>query len=879
MGLRVKHWAIIALGPLFAMVCGATAFMPPHAQAQALTRLPPSTARTATPFILTNTPTAQTAPPTQAIPATPTPAPSQTRPPTSTPSATPPAASTKTPTLTTTLTQTPFSTPTPVKTETATSTPTLTATIPPTKTSAATETPTRTATLTQTPTDSPIIFIGPPPLPLISKTAAPTFFQPQAAPLEVIINEVAWGGAAASTADEWIELHNPGALPVSLIGWTLTSSDGAPSLTLTGTIPAGGYFLLERTDDTTVSDIPADQIYVGGLANGGETLTLRDELDNIIDTANGNGGAWPAGSGGPNFFSMERVSATADTDANWQDNNGIVRNGLDANGLPLNGTPKQANSGAPPTATPTLTPIPSTPYQIIINEVAWAGTLASGNDEWIELHNPTTASVDLSNWQLSDGGDISIILPVGFVVEPGGYRLLERTSDATVSDITADLIYTGGLNNAGETLTLYDAVGNVVDRANTAGGAWPAGDDAARASMERENIAPEGWRTHSGAQNGLDANGNFIRGTPRNLNSINLPTPTPFPYSTSILLNEFLPAPSVDGSEFIELINMGGAAVDISGWLLDDADGGSAPQTLPSGTTLGPGEIRAFNFNGLNNTGDTARLLWPDGRVADSYTYDDSDENISVARVPDGGGWTECGTPTPGAPNTVGACGGSGASRAPVVPIGEFRQYPAGAWATLTGRVTLPAPLFGRRIIYIQDETGGIALYLGRGDWPVLQLGQRVTVLGYSRLRSTGRLELYVRNMFLVGVSEPDGIMVAPRTITKTDETVAGQLVNMVGRVVRLESTAFWIDAGEGAVRVFFSSTTGVRRPKVRRGEIWSVIGIVTEQTATRTRAAGWQIQPRFLSDVQPLTGPLAPETTATLEPTPTEEPTATPEP
>jgi len=217
----------------------------------------------------------------------------------------------------------------------------------------------------------------------------------------------------------------------------------------------------------------------------------------------------------------------------------------------------------------------------------------------------------------------------------------------------------------------------------------------------------------------------------------------------------------VDGSEFIELINMGGAAVDISGWLLDDADGGSAPQTLPSGTTLGPGEIRAFNFNGLNNTGDTARLLWPDGRVADSYTYDDSDENISVARVPDGGGWTECGTPTPGAPNTVGACGGSGASRAPVVPIGEFRQYPAGAWATLTGRVTLPAPLFGRRIIYIQDETGGIALYLGRGDWPVLQLGQRVTVLGYSRLRSTGRLELYVRNMFLVGVSEPDGIMVA----------------------------------------------------------------------------------------------------------------------
>jgi hypothetical protein len=709
---------------------------------------------------------------------------------------------------------------------------------------------------------------------------AQLFAKPQAAPLSILINEVAWGGTVASANDEWIELYNPGTLPVSLVGWTLQATDGTPSIALTGTVPAGGYFLLERTDDSTVSDILADLIYTGGLANTGEALTLRDELNNVIDTANGNGGAWPAGSGTPNFFSMERVSATVDTDLNWQSNNGVTRNGLDANNAPLSATPKQANSGAPPTATPTSTVPPSVPHQILINEVAWAGTLASSTDEWIELHNPTTASVDLSNWLLSDGGDIGIVLPMGFVIEPGGYRLLERTSEATVSDIPADVLYTGGLSNTGETLTLYDAVGVVVDTANAAGGAWPAGDDAAYASMERETITPESWRTHSGAQNGVDANGNFIRGTPRNLNSAYLPTPTPFPYPATILLNEFLPAPSTGGSEFIELINVGGAAVDISGWLLDDADGGSAPQTLPGGTVLQAGEIRAFNFDGLNNTGDSVRLLWPDGRVADSFTYDEADENISFARVPDGGGWTECGAPTPGTPNATGACGGgSNSDRAPVVPIGTFRQYPAGAWATLTGRVTLPAPLFGKRIIYIQDETGGIALYLGRGDWPQLQVGQRVTVLGYSRLRSSGRLELYVRNMFLVGISEPDGLTVAPRPITTANETVAGQLVQMQGRVVRLESTAFWIDSGDGAVRVFFASTTGVRRPKVRRGEIWVITGIVTEQTATKTRAAGWQIQPRFIDDAVPLIGPLAIETTATLEPTPIEEPTATPGP
>ncbi|MBK8617018.1 MAG: hypothetical protein IPN96_07865 [Anaerolineales bacterium] len=47
---------------------------------------------------------------------------------------------------------------------------------------------------------------------------------------------------------------------------------------------------LKADDDTTISDIPADQIYSGSLNNSGETLTLRDNSTNIIDTANNNSG-------------------------------------------------------------------------------------------------------------------------------------------------------------------------------------------------------------------------------------------------------------------------------------------------------------------------------------------------------------------------------------------------------------------------------------------------------------------------------------------------------------------------------------------------------------------------------------------------------------
>jgi hypothetical protein len=118
--------------------------------------------------------------------------------------------------------------------------------------------------------------------------------------LDVVINEVAWMGTAASGTDEWIELYNATGQDVDLTGWTLASSDGSPAIDLEGTIPAHGHYLLERTDDGTISDVPADQVYTGDLLLGGETLTLTDGGGAVVDTANAeNGGAWPAGSNNP----------------------------------------------------------------------------------------------------------------------------------------------------------------------------------------------------------------------------------------------------------------------------------------------------------------------------------------------------------------------------------------------------------------------------------------------------------------------------------------------------------------------------------------------------------------------------------------------------
>ncbi len=303
----------------------------------------------------------------------------------------------------------------------------------------------------------------------------------------VLINEVAWAGTEASTSDEWIELWNPGAQPIDLTGWRL-SDGGDLNVVLTGEVPGFGFYLLERTDDQSVSDIPADRVYTGSLSNSGEGLELSDPEGSRIDIANAAGGAWPAGSTAPRR-SMER-HGLLDLPGSWITFPGTGGNGLDADGNPIGGTPRRPNAPSAPTSTPTPSPTAeagdATPYPsgaVVINEVAWAGTLASSSDEWIELYNPGDAAVDLDGWTLTDDGDIDIGLRG--MLDPGGYHLLERSDDQSISDIAADLTYSGALSNDGETLRLLDPTGTLIDAVNPGGGPWPAGDAARRASMER----------------------------------------------------------------------------------------------------------------------------------------------------------------------------------------------------------------------------------------------------------------------------------------------------------------------------------------------------------------------------------------------------------
>jgi len=181
---------------------------------------------------------------------------------------------------------------------------------------------------------------------------------------------------------------------------------------------------------------------------------------------------------------------------------------------------------ATPTATPTTPPVAGT---VVINEVAWAGHSGYTSDEWIELYNTGSSSVNLTGWKLYEGGGATLIITLSGSIAGKGYFLIERDDNNTVSNIAADTVGTfggNGLLNTGEYLQLKDSAGVLKDEVNCSAG-WFAGQASpGYYSMERKNPSVSGntstnWAANNGVtRNGLDAAGKPINGTAKAQNSV-----------------------------------------------------------------------------------------------------------------------------------------------------------------------------------------------------------------------------------------------------------------------------------------------------------------------------------------------------------------------
>lgn len=742
-------------------------------------------------------------------------------------------------------------TPEPTFTDTpaATDTPTP---VPGTETLSATDTPSSTPESTPFATAAPSSTAVNTPSPTLLPSDTPASF----APLDVVINEVAWSGTLASASDEWIELYNNRDAAMDVTGWTLTDG-GDIEIDLRGTIAPRSYYLLERTDDTTVSDVDADQIYTGNLNNAGETLVLRDATGNVIDMANTNGGAWSAGSASPRCSMERRDARAADTPDNWATNDNVRRSGLDAAGNPVCGTPKQPNAATLPplpTSTPSPTAFSATatpaPAGLFINEFMpdpaqdWNGDgSADDRDEWVEVYNANDLPVDLSNWQLddvADGGAPPFRVPSGTMIAPRGYAVWFR----------ADTRLT--LNNNNDDVRLLHPDGTVAD-----------------------SISYKSSRPDSSWSRRTDGNPAFTLDCPPTPGAANCsiaptPTLTPTPFARKVVINEFLSAPYRDwnkdgaldsGDEWIELYNAASQEVDLSGWLLDDGRAGSSPFVIPAATRIMPNGFLVFFGSetriGLDNTGDRVRLLYPDRTLADVRRYTPLETNASEARYPDGGErWVRHCVPTPGRPNCTRNPPPTPTPSFTLVPIAEARAANAGTRVSLLGSVTArPCELDPRgREMTLADDTASIAVYLPYPEALSCQIprSEQIVVTGVVS-DHLGLRTVYLSSNLDVTRHFAPPRPVAPRAVHTGDinETTESALVTIQGAVSNGKNgNVIWVNDGTGMVEVYASPASGASFAGITRGSLVRITGIGYQNNDRKLPQEGYHLRPRSPDDV-----------------------------
>jgi hypothetical protein len=214
------------------------------------------------------------------------------------------------------------------------------------------------------------------------------FAQATAAPLDVVINEIAWMGTEINGVEsknwwryEWFELYNNTNQNISLDGWKAelyrTNLDWL--LELRGTIPAYGYFLVVSSDKIS-SNYDQNYSNLGGkFNNSGQKILLKDNYNQVIDEINCSSG-WFAGDNSTKQ-TMERKDSQipGNNSTNWTTSQNP------------GGTPKTPNKSSVSSdftgQVKNNTSIESKiyPLDIIINEILPSPEGSDEQNEWIEI--------------------------------------------------------------------------------------------------------------------------------------------------------------------------------------------------------------------------------------------------------------------------------------------------------------------------------------------------------------------------------------------------------------------------------------------------------------------------------------------------------------
>lgn len=700
-------------------------------------------------------------------------------------------------------------------------------------------------------------------------TSAP-FFAHASPVSSVYISEVGWAGSSVSASDEFLELFNPTSESVSLSGWSLQGA-GTTGETLTFpedavVSPHTTYLITNYAHDNENSarDVRADYVTPRlALPNTKLQLALVDAVGTTIDMAGDGTGSPAQGRIGsvedPSFASMTRVSGTLDgsLDSTWTlsvSSMGFKNDSMDfgtpqSHQAPLLAPPNPVSEPEPSTAPPTSESSP-------VNEA------------------PTLVPIEVAPATSQTPTGVITVMYQGYVFE---LNLPESDREIVTEEMFNQAVI--------ETDTPL-----VVEPAT------PIAETPQASTPENETtpplVIPVVELTVSNSE--VEATPAVLPEEPVVATTETEPTiimPTTLHFST--LYPNTLGDDALE--EYVTLENFGVGTVDLLGWSLRDASGktwtADGMYLVSANTTVTL--PRTLTNITLNNSNETIELLAPNGTVIDSVSYTTTKKGVALLRGTD---WNVSEVVvavvneevTPTAPEeeiiltvssdpsseettseieepsalvipevveapaqtvtepepTTSSSSSTTPSQASALSIAEIWQKAPGSRVMAEGFVTVTPGNFTTQTFYLEDESGGIQVYLYSAQFPDLATGDHVRITGViSEASGEHRIKLASTEAvtFLDPATTPP---IVERTLSSLSLSDLGRRTTVEGTIVSARSDEMELSDENGTLLVIAKSRTGLTFSSFHSGDRVRVTGIVLPKTD------GFQLAPRFTDDL-----------------------------
>jgi hypothetical protein len=146
-------------------------------------------------------------------------------------------------------------------------------------------------------------------------------------------------------------------------------------------------------------------------------------------------------------------------------------------------------------------PVPSP--AVIVTEIHYHPAAIQDSGDWVELHNRGAQSVSLTGWNFRDDNDTHDFILPAITLAPGAYFVLCQDREKfrriypSVTNCIGNFVF--GLGNGGDTLRLFDPVGNfMLNLSYGDESPWPTEADGAGYTLQlidanSFSANPEAW--------------------------------------------------------------------------------------------------------------------------------------------------------------------------------------------------------------------------------------------------------------------------------------------------------------------------------------------------------------------------------------------------